>query len=93
MPTSVFGMVLIPIAYITFALVLNQKSLLGKHMPKGGRRVAWNVLMLLAIVLTGIGSAYSVWSKSHWYGVAGVVAFAAFAVIVHFVRKTKPSTG
>jgi Mn2+/Fe2+ NRAMP family transporter len=91
-PTSVFGMVLIPIAYITFALVLNQKSLLGKHMPKGGRRVAWNVLMLLAIVLTGIGSAYSVWSKSSWYGVAGVGAFAALAIIVHFVRKSKPSS-
>ena len=32
-PTSVFGMTLIPIAYCTFLLVMNQKKLLGDNMP------------------------------------------------------------
>jgi len=37
-PTSVFGFILIPIAYTTFALLLNQKKLLGDNMPKGALR-------------------------------------------------------
>ena len=88
-PTSVFGMVLIPIAYITFALLMNSRSLLGERMPKGGKRILWGVLMLVAILITGFGSFWSVWSKARWYGLAGVGAFALLAVIVHFVRKAK----
>ena len=47
-PTSVFGFVLLPIAYSTFALVMNQKTLLGDDMPKGRAKIIWNVLMSLA---------------------------------------------
>jgi Mn2+/Fe2+ NRAMP family transporter len=88
-PTSVFGMVLIPIAYITFALVMNSRSLLGKDMPKGSRRAAWCVLMILAVVITGFGSFWSVWSNAKWYGLAGVAAFVLLALVVHFVRKAR----
>ena len=90
-PTSVFGMVLIPIAYCTFFLVMNQRSLLGDSIPKGGKRVLWNVLMIVAIVFTGIGSAYAVWSKAHWNGVLAVAVFILLAVIVHFVRRPASS--
>jgi len=88
-PTSVFGMVLIPIAYITFALMINSKSLLGDRMPKGAKRVLWGLLMLVAIAITGFGSFWSVWSKAKWYGLTGVGAFVLLAVIVHFARKGK----
>ncbi|TFG50295.1 MAG: hypothetical protein E4H40_01590, partial [Candidatus Brocadiia bacterium] len=44
-PTSVFGMVLLPIAYFAFFLLMNQKTFLGNNMPTGGKRVLWNVLM------------------------------------------------
>lgn len=88
-PTSVFGMTLIPIAYCTFFLVMNQKDLLGDDMPKGAKRVAWNLLMMIAITLTGIGSVYAVWSKAHWYGMAVVGAFILLALIVQFVRAGK----
>jgi Mn2+/Fe2+ NRAMP family transporter len=89
-PTSVFGMVLLPIAYFTFMLVMNQKKILGDDMPKGRSRIIWNVLMALAAGLAAFGSIWSVWSKAGWYGIGGVVAFTAAAVIVHFVRKAKP---
>ena len=88
-PTSVFGMVLIPIAYITFALLVNSKSLLGKDMPTGAKRAVWAVLMVLAIAITGFGSFWAVWSKAEWYGLAGVGAFILLAVVVHFARKAK----
>jgi Mn2+/Fe2+ NRAMP family transporter len=86
-PTSVFGMTLIPIAYCTFLLVMNQRKLLGDNMPRGNKRLVWNVLMVLAIVWTGFGSMYAVWSKAHWYGMALVAAFILLAVVVHVARS------
>ena len=41
-PTSVFGMVLLPIAYITFFLMINSKSLMGDALPQGNKRIALN---------------------------------------------------
>ena len=85
-PTSVFGMVLLPIAYFTFALLMNQKSLLGDDMPKGRGRIAWNGLMAVGAGLAAFGSVWSVWSKTGWVGVGGIAAFTGLAVAVHFVR-------
>ncbi len=90
-PTSIFGMTLIPIAYCTFLLVMNQEKLLGKNMPRGRNRVIWNVLMVLAIAWTGFGSMYAVWSKAGWYGMAAVFAFIALVIIVHFARRSDAS--
>lgn len=57
-PTSVIGTAMIPIAYYTFFLVMNSRSILGDHMPRGFSRVVWNVLMLLA---TAAGTFAAVW--------------------------------
>ncbi|MBI1369017.1 MAG: hypothetical protein GC162_10230 [Planctomycetes bacterium] len=85
-PTSVFGMVLLPIAYITFFAMMNNRTLMGDFMPRGGKRLAWNLLMIIAIGLALVGSMYSVWSKTHWVGLGAVGVFAGLALIVHFVR-------
>jgi len=88
-PTSVFGMVLLPIAYFSFFLLMNSKSLLKENMPTGGKRVAWNTAMLIAAGLASFGSIYSLWAKLQWTGMWIMAGFIAFAVIVHFVRKKK----
>ena len=85
-PTSVFGFILIPIAYITFMLLLNQKSLLGDNMPKGALRGIWNLVMMFTVIIVGIGSVYMVWSKAGWYGIAAVIAFILLALIVQVAR-------
>ena len=54
---SSFGMMLLPIAYVTFFLMMNSRSLLGEDKPTGGRMVVWNVLMGIS-VLGAIGAAY-----------------------------------
>ena len=36
-PTSVFGMTLLPIAYFTFFFLMNSKSVLGDDLPTGGK--------------------------------------------------------
>ena len=89
-PTSVFGMVLLPIAYGTFFLMMNNRSILGGDLPHGGKRVFWNILMLVALSLSAFGAGWAIWSKAHWYGVAGAGAFLGLALIVHFIRPPKP---
>ncbi len=95
MPTSVFGFMLIPIAYITFALVMNSRGLLGERMPRGRRRWAWNVLMLVAAGTVGFCALLNVWKQtaknlgSGWWGMAAIAAFGLLALVVHVVRKAR----
>ena len=90
-PTSVFGMVLIPIAYFTFFLLMNQKSLLGENRPRGLKRLAWNVLMFVAAGLAALGSFWSLWSKLKVWGIVIFAGFVVLAVVVQILRK-KPQS-
>lgn len=90
-PTSVFAMVLLPIAYFAFFLLMNQKSFLGENMPVGAKRILWNILMALAAGAAAFGSVWSLWSKLQWKGIGLLVGFIALCLVVHFVRK-KPNT-
>ena len=63
-PTSKFGMVLLPIAYIAFFCLMNNRKLLGDAMPRGGSRIVWNVLMGIGVALAVIGAAVSILSDS-----------------------------
>ena len=88
-PTSVFGMVLLPIAYFAFYLLMNQKSLLGDNMPRGGKRAAWNILMALAAGAAAFGSIWILWSKIRWFGIGVLVAFVGLASVVHVIRPRR----
>jgi hypothetical protein len=88
-PTSMFAMVLLPIAYFTFYLLMNQKSLLGENIPRRGKRLAWNLLMAIAAGLAAFGSIWSLWSKLKWLGISLMVAFVALALLVHIVRSAR----
>jgi hypothetical protein len=86
-PTSVFAMVLLPIAYFAFYSLMNQKKLLGENMPRGGKRVLWNVLMAIAAGLAAFASVWSLWSKLQWIGVGLILVFLGLILIV---RKARP---
>jgi hypothetical protein len=86
-PTSVFGMVLLPIAYFTFFCMINSKELMGDALPKGGKRVALNLAMGLALLAASIGAAWSIWSKVKWVGVGAVGLFILLALGGHCYRK------
>jgi len=85
-PTSVFGFMLIPIAYLIFFLMMNQRKLLGVEAPTGARLIAWNTLMGIAVVLTSVGSIFMVWDRAGWYGIAAVAAFLGAAAVAHVLR-------
>jgi Mn2+/Fe2+ NRAMP family transporter len=89
MPTSVFCIILLPIAYLAFLLLMNQKTMLGEHMLKGGKRILWNVLMVIATGIATLVSIWSLWSRLHWWGIVVFLAFIGLVLGVHFARKNK----
>ncbi|QDT26866.1 divalent metal cation transporter [Gimesia panareensis] len=91
-PTSMFGMVLLPIAYLTFFFMMNSKQILGERIPTGGKRIVWNLAMGIATLLATFGSLFSIKSSGFsTYGFAALGGFVALALIVHFVRKPVPA--
>lgn len=88
-PASIFGMVLIPIAYATFFLMMNNRAIMGNTMPSGGRRVAWNTLMGVAVSLAAFGSVWSIWNKAQWIGIAALAIFLLLVFVVHFAFPRK----
>ncbi len=76
-PTSVIGGSMIPIAYFTFFLLMNSRTLLGENMPVGGRRIWWNTLMVIA---TGIATYGSVWVLSS-KGTPGYIGIGILAIL------------
>ena len=89
-PTSNFGMALLPIAYVTFFLMMNSRTLLGDAMPTGIRRLAFNLAMLVAIAAATVGAGLSIWTNLGWQGVAAVAAFIAVAAVAGLWRKPQP---
>jgi hypothetical protein len=92
-PTSVFGLILLPIAYLTFFLLMNQRSLLGDEMPRGAARRTWNLLMSVAAGIATFASAYMVWLKAQWWGVGAIGALLAAALVVQLQRRTRSTAG
>jgi len=89
MPTSVFCIILLPIAYFAFLMLMNQKSMLGDNMPRGGKRVVWNILMLTATAVATLVSIWSLWSRLGRWSIAVIATFVGLILIVHFLRKAK----
>ena len=91
-PTSVFGLSLLPFAYITFFLLMNQRSLLADDLPRGLRRWIWNLLMLVAAGIATAASLYVVYTKTNaafgsgWYGLGGVGALLLLVLIAQFTK-------
>lgn len=96
-PTSRFGMVLLPIAYIAFFFLMNNKKLLGEAMPQGTSRIWWNIMMGIAVLLALTGATISLLNDKAMIPGTGIsiksIAFvllallAAWALIIHFKRK------
>ena len=95
-PTSKFGMLLLPIAYITFFFLMNNKSILGDSLPKGRARIIWNVLMLGGVIFACGGAGLSIWSETGKIPGTEILVrnvalgffalMAVLAVVIHFVR-------
>ncbi|MEM1443271.1 MAG: divalent metal cation transporter, partial [Verrucomicrobiota bacterium] len=93
-PTSVIGFSLLPIAYFTFLLLMNSKSLLGENIPKGGKRIGWNTAMIIATTAATIGSIWAMKDRKFGefaFGKVGIGVLCALFVIgiIGFISKNK----
>ncbi len=101
-PTSRFGMVLLPIAYIAFFFLMNNKKLLGDDLPKGASRVGWNSMMIIAGLLALSGAAISILNDKTLFpgtdiavrnaGLTVLGLLVLLGVVVHFKNKKSGDT-
>ena len=61
---SAFGMMLLPIAYTTFFMMMNSKKLMGEEKPKGGKLTVWNILMGISVVGAFVAAITAVVDKA-----------------------------
>ncbi|QDT03275.1 Natural resistance-associated macrophage protein [Rubripirellula lacrimiformis] len=96
--TSSFGMMLLPIAYITFFLMMNSKRILGSEKPTGTSMIVWNVLMILSVIGAIVAASAAIYEKAMdksnpmaFNAIMGLLAVFVVALIAgHFLRH--PST-
>lgn len=81
-PTSIITLMLLPIAYITFMLMINNKALMGQFMPTGKNRIAWNILMTISVTLISSASLYMLWTRGGMWGMILLVVFLAAVVLI-----------
>lgn len=87
-PTSVITFLLLPIAYVTFLLMMNNETLLGDFMPRGRKRILWNTLMILSVTLITSASLYMLWMRSGEWGIGALILFLATVGLAEW-RKRK----
>jgi hypothetical protein len=59
-------------------------------MPQGGKRVLWNVLMVIATAVATLVSIWSLWSRiGLGWSIAVIAVFLGLILVVHFVRRAK----
>ena len=104
-PTSRIGMILLPVAYITFFLMMNNRKLMGENMLQGGKKILANIVMIAAILVSTYGCAISLWETNmaipgmkeggalphtvRPYLMGFIAAFALLAVVVQVMRMAK----
>jgi Mn2+/Fe2+ NRAMP family transporter len=93
-PTSVIGGAMLPIAYVTFFLLMNSKKLLGDAMPTGMARIRWNGLMIVATLVASFASIWGLKDKELYgfpIGPAALIGLAILLVVgvVSFVAKNR----
>ena len=86
--TSIVGFTLLPIAYLAFFFLMNQKKLLGDNLPTGGARIVWNLLMGVAALLATVGSVFMLWKKQQEVGIAIGIGFGVLVLLGQFYKKS-----
>ena len=62
--------------------MMNSKSILGEHRPKGRSRIIWNTLMIFATSVATFGSVWVLYGGTGAPGWKGAVSWAGLAFLV-----------
>ncbi|MGF1453399.1 MAG: hypothetical protein ACFB21_15160 [Opitutales bacterium] len=78
---GVVGYSLLPLALLSFLFMLNSRRLLGDRMPTGRVRLTWNVIVGLALAITGSASIWSSWNLNLRNGFPAGKVFLVIAIV------------
>lgn len=82
---STFAAILLPIAYLSFFLLMNSRKLLGSEKPTGGRMAIWNFLMAIGVLGATVQAVAAIQTKlssdQGAYVLGGVAVFLLLALI------------
>ena len=81
-----FAILLLPIAYFAFFLMMNSRTLMGSEKPQGASMVVWNVLMLLSLGIVSAAAYTSLTDKianpaTGGMVLGGVITFALLMLV------------
>ena len=89
---SVFGMMLLPIAYSTFFVMMNSRKIMGDEKPTGMSMIIWNFLMFCAVAGSIVAACSAVYTKATdkanpgaFYFVVGLAIVYGICIIVGFI--------
>ncbi len=89
---GVIAMILLPLAYGAFLVMMNSKKILGESTPRGVSRIVWNALMCASLAASSCASIYVLQNKLGVYLGPSVFAVCLIAIVVsHFILKSKRS--
>jgi Mn2+/Fe2+ NRAMP family transporter len=81
---SAFGMMLLPIAYTTFMLMMNSTKILGAEKPRGKSLFIWNVLMGFSVLGAIAAAVTAIYDKAS-HPIAGPVVTSIGMILVTLV--------
>ena len=81
-----FAILLLPIAYFAFFLMMNSRTLMGEEKPRGARMFIWNVLMLFSLGIVSVAAYTSLTAKianpaTGGLVLGGVITFALLMLV------------
>ena len=84
---SAFGMMLLPIAYTTFMLMMNSTKILGAEKPQGKRLLIWNVLMGFSVLGAIAAAVTAIYDKAS-HPIAGKVVIGVGVIFLVAIAVT-----
>ena len=63
LPAFTIGLIMLPIAYVGWFLLQNSDEFLGENRPRGASAVRWNIAMTVAVTVTLVSVAYTLWTR------------------------------
>ena len=88
-----FAILLLPIAYFAFFLMMNNRDLMGEEKPIGVSMLVWNILMLLSLAIVSFAAYTSMSAKLSNPATGGMVlgGVVTFALLMFFGFSATPS--
>ena len=84
---SAFGMMLLPIAYTTFMLMMNSTKVMGAEKPRGTSLIIWNVLMGFSVLGAIAAAVVAIYDKAS-HPIAGKVVIGVGVIFLASVAVT-----